>query len=204
MKVPTRPAALKVQVGWKMIEMFNKSTDVDFEFQKTMVDKLLSSHAGNFVNRTLEKKMFERSVEIVNDTRYGGYVLDDELISSKASDIEHKVASDRKSGGEGPTCDCFCDSYVQLMLGMRVRLSGDMQLFNMEKLLDTLPTVVPNAAFAFGPILACDHGYGKKTTVEMFAKCNFKVVVIANSIGSEYPIVGTSAVKDYIQKICQN
>ena len=76
-KVPTRPAALKVQVGWKMIEMFTKSTVVDFEFQKTMVDKLLSSHAGNFVNRTLENKMFERSVEIFIDTRYGGYVLDD-------------------------------------------------------------------------------------------------------------------------------
>jgi hypothetical protein len=82
------------------------------------------------------------------------------------------------------------------MLGMRVRLSGDMQLFYMEKLLDTLPTVAPNAASAFGPILACNHGYGKKTTVEMFA--------IANSIGSEHPIVGTSAVKEYIQEIRQN
>jgi hypothetical protein len=35
----------------------------------------------------------------------------------------------------------------------------------MEKLLDTLPTVAPNAASVFGPILACDHGYGKKTIV---------------------------------------
>ena len=110
----------------------------------------------------LEKKMFEKSVEFFFDNRYGGYVLDDELISSKASEIEHKVVSDRKSGGEGPTC-------------------------------------------AFGPILACNHGYGKKTTVEMFVKWNFKVVAIANSIGSEHhPIVGTSAVKEYIQKIHQN
>jgi hypothetical protein len=38
----------------------------------------------------------------------------------------------------------------------------------------------------------------------MFAKQNFKVVAIANSIGSEHPIVGTSAVKEYIQKIRQN
>jgi hypothetical protein len=62
-------------------------------------------------------------VEFFFDSRYGGCVLDDELISSKASDIEHKVVSDRKSGGEGPTCDCVCvcDSYVLLMLGMRVR-----------------------------------------------------------------------------------
>jgi len=33
----------------------------------------------------LEKKMFERSVEFFFDNRYGGYMLDDELISSKAS-----------------------------------------------------------------------------------------------------------------------
>jgi hypothetical protein len=101
-------------------------------------------------------------------------------MSSKASDIEHKLVSDRKSGGEGPTCDCFCDSYVQLMLGMRLRLSVDKQLYNVEKLLDTLPAVAPNPAFAFGPILACDCGYGKKTTVEMFGRCNFKVIAIAN------------------------
>jgi hypothetical protein len=98
--------------------------------------------------------MFERSVEFFFDNRYGGYMLDDELISSKASDIEHKVVSDRKSEGKGPKCDCFCDSYVQLMLGMRVRSSGDTQLFNMEMLSDTLPAVAPNAASAFGPILA--------------------------------------------------
>jgi hypothetical protein len=38
----------------------------------------------------------------------------------------------------------------------------------------------------------------------MFGKHNFKVVAIANSIGLEHPIVGTSAVKDYIQKIRYN
>jgi hypothetical protein len=124
----------------------------------------------------LEKKMFERSVEFFFDSRYGGYVLDDELISSIASDIEHKVVSDRKSGGEGPTCDCFCDSYAQLMLGMRVRSSRDMQLFNVEKLLNTLPTVAPNTASAFGLILACDHGYGKKSMVEMFTNATSKLL----------------------------
>jgi hypothetical protein len=40
-KVPVHPAALKVQVSWTMIKMFNESTDVDFEFQRTKVDKLL-------------------------------------------------------------------------------------------------------------------------------------------------------------------
>ena len=61
-KVPTRPTALKVQVGWNMIEMFDKSTDVDFEFQRTMVDKLLSSHAASFVDRVT--KSFRMKLEL--------------------------------------------------------------------------------------------------------------------------------------------
>jgi len=66
-KVPTRPAALKVQVGWKMIEVFDKSTDVDFKFQKAMVNKLLSSHAGNFVDcvmKSLQMKLELLSLEV--------------------------------------------------------------------------------------------------------------------------------------------
>jgi hypothetical protein len=49
-------------------------------------------------------------VEFFFDRISVGYVLNDKMISSKASDVEHKKVSDRKSGGEGPTCDCFCDS----------------------------------------------------------------------------------------------
>jgi hypothetical protein len=49
-KVPVWLTALKVQVNWNMIEMFDESTDVDFKFQRTMVDKLLSTHAANFVD----------------------------------------------------------------------------------------------------------------------------------------------------------
>jgi hypothetical protein len=37
----------------------------------------------------------------------------------------------------------------------------------------------------------------------MFGRHNFKVITIANSMGSEHPIVGRSTVKEYIQKICQ-
>lgn len=66
--------------------------------------------------------------------------------------------------------------------------------------MDTLPAMAPNMASTFGPILACNRGYGRKSMVEMFGIWNFKVIAIANSIGSEHPIVGTSAIKDYIQK----
>ncbi len=69
------------------------------------------------------------------------------MISSKASEIDHKVVSERKHGVEGPTCNCFCDSHVQVLLGRRVRSSGDMQMYNVDELLDTLPTVASNTSF---------------------------------------------------------
>jgi hypothetical protein len=112
-------------------------------------------------NAHVRGKNFERSVELFFDVRYGGYVLDDELIASKADDVEHKIISDRKSGGEGPTCDCICDSYFQFFLAMRVRSTGDSQIYNVKKLLDTLPPVDNNELSKLGPILACE-GMGRK------------------------------------------
>jgi hypothetical protein len=150
---------------------------------------------------SLEKKVFERSVELYFNGRYGGYVLDDELIASKAEDVEHKILSNRKSGGEGPTCDCICDSYFQFILGMRVRSTGDSQMYNVEKLLDTLPTVDNNELSSLGPILVCDRGYGKRSAVELFASKNFKVIAIANAKGSEHSFVGSSAAHAYSKKI---
>jgi hypothetical protein len=47
-------------------------------------------------------------------------VLDDELVSSKAVDIEVKTLSSRKSGKEGSTVDVPCDSIFQLIVGMRL------------------------------------------------------------------------------------
>jgi len=41
-------------------------------------------------------------------------VLDDELISLKAVDIEVKMLSSRKSGKEGSTVDVLCDSFFQV------------------------------------------------------------------------------------------
>jgi hypothetical protein len=49
-KVPLQPVALKLQVGWTMIKMFDESTDVNLEFQRTMMDKLLSTRAANVMD----------------------------------------------------------------------------------------------------------------------------------------------------------
>jgi hypothetical protein len=47
-------------------------------------------------------------------------VLNDELVSSKAGDIEVKTLSSRKSGKEGSKVDVLCDSFFQLIVGMRL------------------------------------------------------------------------------------
>jgi hypothetical protein len=66
----------------------------------------------------LEERIFERSRGIFFPRDRGGcYVLDNELVSSKAVDIEAKTLSSRKSK-EGSMVDVICDSFFQLIVGM--------------------------------------------------------------------------------------
>ena len=85
-------------------------------------------------------------------------MLDDELISSKAVDIEVKTLSSWKSGKEGSTVDVLCDSFFQLIVGMRLRTSSETQEGNVKQLLSTLPRTNNAYDSPHGPILACDRG----------------------------------------------
>ncbi len=122
------------------------------------------------------------------------------MIGSKANDVETKILSDRKLAGEGPTCDCLCDTFFQFVLGMRIKTVSDSQLKNVEKLLDYLPTIDNNMSSMLGPQLACDRGYGKKSVLGLLASKYYKVITITSKIGSEHPIVGSSIVESYIEK----
>jgi hypothetical protein len=95
--------------------------------------------------------MFERSIHYFFDRDYGCYVFDDELLASKAVDVELRTLSDRKAGGEGPTVDCLCDAFLQVVLGMRLRTTADTQQGNLEKLMDRFPQVGPKFKFKLGP-----------------------------------------------------
>jgi hypothetical protein len=64
--------------------------------------------------------MFERSINYFFDCEHGCYIYDDELIASKANDVELRTLSDHKAGGEEPTVDCLCDAFLQVVLGMRL------------------------------------------------------------------------------------
>jgi hypothetical protein len=92
----------------------------------------------------LEKKIFERSIEFCFDNHNGCFIFDDELTASKANDVESKLLSNRKAGGEGPCSDCICDSFFQIVFGMRLRTTGESQFQNLNYLLDTLPIVESN------------------------------------------------------------
>ncbi|KAG7350219.1 hypothetical protein IV203_009579 [Nitzschia inconspicua] len=50
----------------------------------------------------IEVAIFQRSVETLINYRNGCIVVDDELVASRATDVEQKVVSNRKRGKEGP------------------------------------------------------------------------------------------------------
>lgn len=90
-------------------------------------------------------KWLECSVHYFFNRDYGCYIFDDELLASKAIDVELQMLSDRKAGGEGPTLDCLCDAFLQVFLGMHLRTTSGTQQGNLEKLIDRLQQVEPNA-----------------------------------------------------------
>ena len=57
------------------------------------------------------------SMKLFN-TETGTLVVDDELVASRAGDVESKVLSDKKAGKEGTMADCLADSTICLLLGI--------------------------------------------------------------------------------------
>jgi hypothetical protein len=66
-------------------------------------------------------------VEFFFDSSYSYLVLDDEMIGSKAEDVETKLDSDRKAAGEEPTCNCVCNTFFQFVLGIHIKTFADSQ-----------------------------------------------------------------------------
>ena len=95
---------------------------------------------GNFFCQLwpLEKLMFQNSIVTLFNWNNCLLTYNNELISSRAGDVESKTVSDRKSCKEGPVADCISDSQTSVMFGMKLRGKGDVQVDNMQKLLDTL------------------------------------------------------------------
>ena len=54
----------------------------------------------------------------------GLLVLDDELVSSHATDVELKTVSNHKSGKEGPVSNCISDSQIGTLFAIWLRTKG--------------------------------------------------------------------------------
>jgi len=66
----------------------------------------------------LEIAMYKRSMQILFNSANGALVVDDELVVSRAQDVESKSFLNRKTEKDGPVVDCLADSTICLMLGM--------------------------------------------------------------------------------------
>jgi hypothetical protein len=128
--------------GYECSTRVNNRTDSQWDDQRNLLHNMYS----------LEQKMFEKSIHFFFDWEYGCHVYDDELLASEAIDVELRTLSNRKAGGEGPTVDCLCDAFFQVVLGMRLRTTADSQQGNLEKLTDRFPQIERNHQSFFGPI----------------------------------------------------
>ena len=102
--------------------------------------------------------MFEPSIEILLNKKSGELVLDDELVVSRAADVESQNHSDRKAGKDGPVAEAIADSHLGINDGFRLRLSGETTIDNIQLLLNRLPTLT---SIQLDVEIKFDRGYGK-------------------------------------------
>ena len=88
--------------------------------------------------RPIEEEIFKPSVQLFLNKKNGVVVVDDELIGSRAQDVEMKILSYRKADKEGPVADCLVDSFASIVYGFRLRTTGETEMENVEKLLARL------------------------------------------------------------------
>jgi hypothetical protein len=86
----------------------------------------------------LERSVFERSATHLLNKHNGILVINDELILSRASDVEAKTISNRKAGKEGPVADCVSCSVTNMSYGIPLRVKGERQSNNVEELMKTV------------------------------------------------------------------
>ena len=72
----------------------------------------------------IEQLFFERTISVMLNKKNGLLVLDDELVSSHATDVKLKTISNHKSGKKGPVSDCISNSQIRSLFAMRLRTRG--------------------------------------------------------------------------------
>ena len=151
----------------------------------------------------LEVIMFERAIFYLYDEVNSALAYDDEMIGTKAKDIEVRSLSDRKAKGEGCTIDVLCDAHFQFMLAARLRTVAANQIQNMVKLLERIPDPDANHKSHHGPILVMDRGFGKMDHVDVIVQKKMKLITFAATLGSQHPFVTTTSLVSHREKLAR-
>ena len=145
----------------------------------------------------LEKEMFQPTIDILMLLKEGILVFDDELLASRAKDVEKKTLSQRKTGKEGPVSDCVADSADGKLFGMKLRESGKSEHQNMMDLLDRLPKLT-HAGQQRTVHTHFDRGYGKLALIIILLTRGFTILTVASTLGSRHPFITQEEVNSKI------
>ena len=126
----------------------------------------------------------------------GVLTYDDEMIGSRANDVEGKSLSNRKAAKEGPVADCVSCALTSVLFGMRLRVKGETEPNNMNELLGTLPLKKQNAS-KNNSCLTMDRGYGKIKNIAVADSFGYDVYSFAATRGSNHPIIALSELQAY-------
>ena len=144
----------------------------------------------------LEKAIFKHSAALLFNTKNGTLVIDDELVASRAGDVEAKAYTMRKAGKDGPIADAMADSMICLLLGMRLRVTGESQRDNVTELLKTAPVVTDQTHH---PRFTTDRGYTSEVMVADTSLEPFDVTAICNS-AARNPFFSIDTFNEWIER----
>ena len=79
-------------------------------------------HTPKFME--LERILLDESRHLIVDADNSWFVADDDLISSRAKDVQGKTLSQRKAGNEGHTADVLADTQTRIVIASKLRIRG--------------------------------------------------------------------------------
>ena len=117
----------------------------------------------------LEKEFFTKLVETLLCRSDGDLVIDDELIVSRAKDVESKALSHRKVVKEGPATDAIACPCTSVFFDMRLCVRGEKLEDNAHDLIDTIPQITSDDKKIR---LIFDQGYGTMRFIQKATEKN--------------------------------
>ena len=119
------------------------------------------------------------------------------MIGCRASDVEKKTLCGRKRGKDGPVADSAACSATSVLYGMRIRARGETEQENVDKLLNTLPTLT-HAVDSIDNHF--DRGYGKLSNIKKNASKGYGGFTMSAEVGSGNPFTTQDKVDVQMKK----